>query len=212
MKKTLYTLSLSAALIALFSASAHAAEKSAVYGVGRFAMQFADGSVVKSNGTEVGDFDLDNAGLDIGVGVKLNDMFRAEITYNYRGGGENEKTWLSSSSYIKETYTLTTSGVMLNGYIDIPTNSAVKPYIGAGVGFTNVEYELEYEVNGFHETDKVSSTEFSYNFAAGIGIEMNKQVTWDIGYRYTDYGSFKKNNVDFDTSASEVVVGVRYLF
>lgn len=212
---------LSVAFVALFATSAQAQntrgyrnagyqDKSSVYAVGRFALSFTDGTAKDEDGAKYGDFDVGNGGLDVGVGIKLNDLFRAEVTYNYRGGGENEKT-VYGSYYESQKYNVTSSAFMLNGYIDVPVSSQIKPYIGAGVGFADVEYSVKYEGTGKGKA-KDSSTEFSYNFAAGIGLEMNKQVTWDIGYRYVDFGSFKKDGLKFETSANEILLGVRYSF
>ncbi|MGN1080381.1 MAG: hypothetical protein ACI4TE_09450, partial [Alphaproteobacteria bacterium] len=45
----------------------------------------------------------------------------------------------------------------------------------------------------------------------GYGEEMAAYAE-KYGYRYVDFGSFKKNGYKFDTSANEVLLGVRYSF
>lgn len=213
---------ISVAFITLFTTSAQAQntskygnpDKPSAYVVGRFAFSSTDGSVKDEAGEKHGDFDIGNGGLDVGIGFKPDDIFRAELTYNYRGGGENEQdTYGGISGYQSHKYDLTSSAFMLNGYIDIPVSSKIKPYIGAGIGFANVEYSIEHESMWWgKQKEKASSIEFSYSFVAGVGFETNEQITWDFGYRYVDFGSFKKNGYKFDTSANEVLLGVRYSF
>lgn len=49
-----------------------------------------------------------------------------------------------------------------------------------------------------------------------VGAEVAKNVTVDVDYRYTDYGSFSKTEEDgklkFDTKAHQIPAGVRYSF
>ncbi len=219
MKKFLF-LSVASVASSAFSAQAQTlnannAELSGagIYAVGQAVLSFVDDSAKNlANGAGYGDFDVGNGGFDIGVGYRLNNWLRAEVTYNYRGGGENEKMVYGAGVYSDNKYSVTTSGVMLNGYVDIPVGGAVVPYVGAGVGFTNVEYTIEFEGNGGKGKRKVDSSGFSYGFAAGIGIEMNERVAWDVGYRYANHGSFKKHGGKFSTAANEILIGARYSF
>ena len=219
MKKFLF-LSVASVALSAFSARAQTpnannadASAAGMYGVGQAALSFVDDSAKDLvDGAGYGDFDVGNGGFNIGVGYRLNDLVRAELTYNYRGGAENEKTIQGAGVYSDNKYSVTTSGVMLNGYVDIPVGGTVTPYVGAGVGFTDVEYMVEFEGTGGKGKRKVASSGFSYGFAAGVGIEMNERVAWDVGYRYVNHGSFKKHGGKFATAANEVLIGARYSF
>lgn len=219
MKKFLF-LSVASVALSAFSARAQTpnannadASAAGMYGVGQAALSFVDDSAKDlADGAGYGDFDVGNGGFNIGVGYRLNDLVRAELTYNYRGGAENEKTIQGAGVYSDNKYSVTTSGVMLNGYVDIPVGGTVTPYVGAGVGFTDVEYMVEFEGTGGKGKRKVASSGFSYGFAAGVGIEMNERVAWDVGYRYVNHGSFKKHGGKFATAANEVLIGARYSF
>ena len=219
MKKFLF-LSVASVALSAFSARAQTpnannadASAAGMYGVGQAVLSFVDDSAKDLvDGAGYGDFDVGNGGFNIGVGYRLNDLVRAELTYNYRGGAENEKTIQGAGVYSDNKYSVTTSGVMLNGYVDIPVGGTVTPYVGAGVGFTDVEYMVEFEGTGGKGKRKVASFGFSYGFAAGVGIEMNERVAWDVGYRYVNHGSFKKHGGKFATAANEVLIGARYSF
>ena len=67
-----------------------------------------------------------------------------------------------------------------------------------------------------NETNSFSKNKFAYSLMAGVGAEITKNVTVDVGYRYTDYGSFSKTLEDgklkFDTKAHQILAGVRYSF
>lgn len=47
---------------------------------------------------------------------------------------------------------------------------------------------------------------------AGVGAEVAKNVTVDVGYRYTDYGTMSKDGYKHDTKAHQIPAGVRYSF
>ncbi len=219
MKKALF---LSVASVALSAVSAAAqtldannadSSESGMYAVGQAVLSFVDDSAKDlASGAGYGDFDVGNGGFNIGAGYRMNDLLRAELTYNYRGGAENEKTIQGAGVYSDNKYSVSTSGIMLNGYVDIPVGGAVTPYVGAGVGFTDVDYTVEFEGTGGKGKRKVDSSGFSYGFAAGVGIEMNERVAWDVGYRYVNHGSFKKHGGKFTTAANEVLIGARYSF
>lgn len=46
----------------------------------------------------------------------------------------------------------------------------------------------------------------------GVGAEVAKNVTVDVGYRYTDYGTMSKDGYKHDTKTHQIPAGVRYSF
>ena len=46
----------------------------------------------------------------------------------------------------------------------------------------------------------------------GVGAEVAKNVTVDVDYRYTDYGTMSKDGDKHDTKAHQIPAGVRYSF
>ena len=232
------TLVMSAALIALTSASAQAQtykqtrqaqpyqqeqqvradKKSAVeitpyFGIRGIASfqksKFAADERMKEN--------FDNAGLEVAVGTKITDNFRAEFAYTYRGGSDMEKTFFDEYGSV-ETKTKvepTVQSYMLNGYVDLPTAAKVRPYLGAGVGFAKAKYAFtdeNFDPDYEREKSNPSKTKFAYSLSAGLTYEATKALSWDIGYRYADFGSFTKESAKFKTKAHEVVFGARFAF
>ena len=63
-----------------------------------------------------------------------------------------------------------------------------------------------------NETFTHSKNKFAYSLMAGVGAEVAKNVTVDVGYRYTDYGTMSKDGYKHDTKAHQIPAGVRYSF
>ncbi len=148
-------------------------------------------------------------GGDIAVGAKIGDA-RAELEYGFTKMGT--KTALDEDEASKVKFGMQT--VMLNGYYDFHNDSVFTPYIGAGIGFADMTLKFTDE-DGAYSKSKVK---FAYGLKAGVGIEVAKNVTVDVGYRYLK-PSVAKYGVDEDgeqvkmkTHMSEATVGVRFAF
>lgn len=243
------TLALSAALVALFSASAQAQtaqrqnaqrayaaqpyqqqqqvradKKSGIeitpyFGI-RGIASFQKSKVTDTeDGQKILDENFDNGGLEVAVGTKITDNFRAEFAYAYRGGSDYEVTkHYAADDFEKVKFEPTVQSFMLNGYVDLPTAAKIRPYLGVGVGFGKAKYEVSGtgtdEDTGELESfkDNMSKTKFAYSLSAGLTYEATKALSWDLGYRYADFGDFTKDGTKFETKAHEVVFGARFAF
>ena len=155
-----------------------------------------------------------NFGGDVAVGAKIGAV-RAELAYTYLAKDDKTRKY-DGGKYKTE---ISGQSFMLNGYYDIENPTIFKPYVGAGVGMAKMKYQLKYTDFAdpeFNSSESFSKNKFAYSLMAGVGAEVTKNITLDIGYRYTDYGSFSKNivgdKVKFDTKAHQVLAGVRYSF
>ena len=158
---------------------------------------------------------FDNAGLEVAVGTKITDNFRAEFAYTYRGGSDKEETYNDGTGPAKTKLEPTVQSYMLNGYVDLPTAAKVRPYLGVGVGLATTKYAItDKELYGSFEKDKtnLSKTKFAYSLSAGLTYEATSALSWDLGYRYADFGSFTKEDSKIKTRAHEVVIGARFAF
>jgi len=105
---------------------------------------------------------LNNMRFEIEAGYRVNDLDKSGGTTSlafapFTAGGQ-----IKSVSY------------MVNALYDVKTDTQITPYFGAGVGYSNVEYQ--------NDSDMV----FSYQFMAGVGYEptLIPNTIWSIGYRY----------------------------
>jgi opacity protein-like surface antigen len=175
-----------------------------------------------------------------GIGYRVNKWFRADITGEYRsnadfsgadlvdaGGGPFPVTPNTYDAKKREWLALA------NGYIDMGSWHGISPYIGAGVGFANIE------ISGFTDIGVGSSGDPAiafgddndeWNFAwavyAGLGFEVTPKLTLDLGYRYLDLGDAESGNLvaydgtdavdnpmEFnDITSHDIRVGMRYQF
>src|SRR5258708_6113979 len=98
-----------------------------------------------NNTTSVQNLSFNTAGIfGLGVGYRVNNWFRGDITGEYRGNsqffGTDAITFPGPGGFGTDTYHATKSEwvVLANGYIDLGTWWCMTPFIGAGVGGARV--------------------------------------------------------------------------
>lgn len=148
--------------------------------------------------------------LRVAAGVKLFDALRTELEL-----GMNTGTRVSWDDIENSTFS---NALLVNAYYDFDTHTGFKPYIGAGIGIAELEYKNEDWITGLVFKDK--GTNFAYQFGAGVSYDFNKHFSLDVGYRYTNYGVFKKattalggvEDVKTALKTNDISVGFRVLF
>lgn len=143
-------------------------------------------------------------GLNAAVGAKIDD-FRVEFEYGFRSLKQRIDVDEDGAGYDK----FGMSTYMINGYYDIRNSSIVTPYVGIGLGFADMKLKYSDEENLYSK----SKTKFAYSLNAGIGIEVAKNITVDVGYRYLKPGNFKfLEGIKVETHTNEISAGVRFDF
>ena len=166
--------------------------------------------------TIIHDSDLANPGLptvsaeyDKGYAFNVNggynfDGFRLEGEFGYKHANVNSISGPGGTFNISGG-DATFMSYMANGYYDIKAEPAITPFIGAGLGLINGELND----NG-HKAD---DTVFGYQLIAGIGFNINKNVTIDISYRFQGAASdLNVEGTDVSYKSSNLMAGVRYNF
>lgn len=139
------------------------------------------------------------------MGVELNPMIRVEgeigFHLNTADQGGTPVDW-----------TFRTISFMGNGYFDIPTNSPLRPYLGAGLGFALVQ--LEGDLFGVSDSD--SDLVGAFQLMAGVGFDLNPRVSFTFGYRYfnTTDPTFSASfgSIDTEFTSHDVLFGARFRF
>jgi len=138
----------------------------------------------------------------LGVGYKVNNWFRADVTGEYRGNsqfhGTDRITYVGGIGI--DTYNGTKNEwvVLANAYIDLGTWWYITPFIGAGVGGARVA------INGFTDAsianngggalpglayaDNVSKWNLAWAVHAGLAYKVTPNFTVELAYRYLDMG------------------------
>jgi opacity protein-like surface antigen len=149
--------------------------------------------------------------VSAGIGYRFNNWLRFDLTGEYRGKsgiGVNDSLTFQGFTQINQTNTyrgdLSSFVGMANAYVDLGTFCALgclTPYLGAGVGLARNEVSgvIDQGVQNFPLLGGGSSPTFGYaannsktNVAyalmAGVGYEINKNLTLELGYRYINLG------------------------
>lgn len=183
-----------------------------------------------------------NVGLmnsTLGVGYVFNHWFRSDVTYEWNqaysgtfsqtfrpysigsmqyGGCPFSDTTLTSC-YKVDTTTLQNWSMMANVYGDLGTWFGATPYLGGGLGFTNLRATstekfyfsngTSYSYNGANNTwcpggsgsacyvvgytgpkaQTLVFTNFTWSLMAGLAFDIAPHLKLDIGYRYMNMGS-----------------------
>ena len=122
------------------------------------------------------------------VGMHLND-FRTELEYTYRNKIEGD--------YIGAKHKVDTMSMMINGYYDIDTGMALRPFVNLAIGASRLKIK---DVGVSSKTDY----KFSWGGGVGVGYDITKDITFDVGYRFQDLGKQIKSN--------EFYGGLRFAF
>lgn len=167
------------------------------------------------------DFDNPFSGT-FGVGYQFNDMFRADLTGDYFGGDvrgsgranipcAGEAVGTSCRGSLDADYKAI--GLMANGYVDLATVAGLTPYVGAGLGVTQLRWnDVALRTScvpgaagcsgaaPVNQTfDGESSWRLTYALMAGVSYNMTEQLKLDVGYRYsqiTDGDMFNGSDTD----------------
>ena len=166
---------------------------------------------VDFSGTGGDKFDVDDkvfgGTIAAGLSTKLSSgAIRAEIEYNKSADAKKTKAVAVDNIIGSGAFKVETQSIMLNGYYDFDTNTQFKPYIGAGVGYTKLKGSLKFDGESLGSMD---DNTFTWQIGAGIGYDVNNNVTLEAGYRYIDYGDFKEDDVKLESKAHEILAGVR---
>lgn len=110
---------------------------------------------------------------------------------------------------------ITTTGVYVNGYYDFNQDGALQPYLGAGIGFSDVS--VTYRPSDIGVIDG-SETKFGYQVKAGATWKLENQweVFGEYAYRATEDieldNQLFPGSLDIENTQNVFAIGVRYRF
>ena len=130
----------------------------------------------------------------VGIGYRLTEAFRADLTYNRRTGFSLSGADSAGTGFDPDVKSDT---VLLNGYYDLPvTMKSVRPYIGGGIGRSRNEMDpIRWNdpgcCSGTLTGGKTTST--AWQLTLGADVMLDKSWILEIFYRYADMGDIKKD-------------------
>ena len=180
-----------------------------------------------------GSADYDNfeyrSGTDwsIGAGYQFNSFLRGDVTVgSWRRGvyGTDNDTAPCSDPLLfptavgcrsVDTTTVTAWETMANVYADLGTYVGITPYLGGGLGVTNLKYsDLSNVAECYDATSAAiagcgysathtgeSSWRFTWALMAGASYDISKNLKFDLGYRYAHVSGGAMFGFDAATAA-----------
>ena len=155
---------------------------------------FDDGGVATfSLGTTIG-----SAGrIEAEVGARVNDLDKLSLD-GYSGSANLDGD-------------VTTTSFMGNAFYDFKNGSRFTPFIGGGLGFANVEYDID-SVDGYNINEKDDDTVMAYQFMLGGGFAATEQMSIDLQYRFFGTADPEIDGTDFEYQSHNAMIGIRYSF
>lgn len=184
----------------------------------------------------------------IGVKIELDDIkflsFRVEGEYIHSQQASTntidvQKLFtaigMEEAPVFDVTFNSRTDTFFLNGYVDLKTDTFIKPFLSLGLGYTNFEANVKLKTNypiGLPLTGMLEFEEKNIAWSIGFGLsfQIKDNVFIDTQYRYIDYGkisvgdefismgnmiggvSFDSETLAFTQDAHQLSVGLRVHF
>jgi opacity protein-like surface antigen len=173
-----------------------------------------------NNTSSVQNLGFNTAGIfGLGVGYKVNNWFRVDVTGEYRGNSQFFGTDRISfpGGVGTETYHATKSEwvVLANAYVDLGTWWYITPFIGAGVGgarvgianFTDqgIANNGAGALPGLVFGDNLSKWNLAWAIHAGLAYKVSPNFTVELAYRYLDMGDGLTGDLSAFDGANNVV-------
>lgn len=143
----------------------------------------------------------------LGAGYRFNNWFRVDVTGEYRGAssiGVNDRVFNPfANGNQTNTYrgNLSSMVALFNAYVDLGTWNCLTPYLGAGIGVAQnritgvtdqgvlfVNEPVGPVVSTLGTGGSGTKTGLAWALMAGVGYEVNKNLTLEVGYRYLNLG------------------------
>lgn len=195
------------------AASAQSFDMSTLYvkGFGGATWPSGDDENVRRNGSKVGRIDLNyDTGYTLGLAAGFQPMpnLGLEFEYAYRNADYRGTVKNLAGDRARGKGTAKVNALMVNGVYNFTdlANPQLVPYIGAGVGAAQLDYEGD-----------TSTWNFAYQVMAGIGYEVAPQWTIFGEGRWFSTAESKiwpggGNATDLTFGTFDLLVGAKYTF
>ena len=146
-------------------------------------------------------------GGSVEVGARL-DQFRLGLEGYYNDTGKD--------NVYEAKLKFKTKGTFLNVYYDIPpifeNMKQLKPYIGAGIGYSALKMGISYSNSS--EKHSLKDKDWGLNAGFGVSYGLNDHTELTLGYRYEKLGEVKQDyyRVKVRYVNNKVAFGLRYTF
>ncbi|RLB77540.1 MAG: hypothetical protein DRH06_03570 [Deltaproteobacteria bacterium] len=206
--KNLLAVLISLALFVGFTVSTASA---GVYISGNLGAVFLNDADLDEDG-DTGELTFDNGGVaTFALGTTIGSAGRIEVELASRVSDFDEMK-IDGWDTFDLNGDVTTGSFMGNVYYDFKNGSRFTPFIGGGLGFANVEYDID-SVAGIDDTDtKEDDDVVAYQIMLGGGFAATEQLSIDLQYRFFGTEDPDIDGVDIEYQSHNVMLGLRYSF
>jgi len=158
-----------------------------------------------------GDFSFGGGfSIDGGIGYDFGAL-RAELTYGYTRASLNEVNINNSDYNFSGSGIINKNDVMGSLYWDIDTNSRFTPYLGGGIGYTNLSTP-SVTIDGYR-TDSASRGLFGWQAKVGVSYIMSYNTDVYVEGTYSGASGFYNGDVHYNSyNDFGAKLGFRYRF
>lgn len=145
-----------------------------------------------------------------GIGYRIHEVLRTDLTVSYRGGYEVDYATSILATPLTARGDVSSLSSFLNLYADLDRWGPLQPYIGVGVGLSqNKVGDVTGTAAGtpFATIEGASKTSLAWQAMAGVSLAFTYNAFLDIGYHYVDLG--EAETADRGTAFGVPVTGVR---
>lgn len=190
----------------------------ATLGVGAAWPQNVTGSTSVFDIDVSGDYSLDpGVAVEVGAGYDFG-VVRAELTYLYNNATLNSLRVSALGQSVSASISnggVNTNSVMASAYVDIPTKSRIVPYVGGGLGYTNVSWGSYNASAGGLTLSQSSGGQgvLGYQGKVGVSYRASKEADVFLEATYQGTAGFSVESVSYDPLSSwGARLGARYRF
>lgn len=145
------------------------------------------------------------------VGRKINDIFALEFEYMYRSNSDTSVNSISPTGPKNISWGAKTNTFMFNASVDIIKHRLFRPYVKAGIGYSNNNSDnyvstITNNSGGLVEKNTYggkTTNEFAWQAGVGINMTLNKTFDVNIEYMYVDKGQIETANSRTYTTSTQ---------
>jgi len=129
-----------------------------------------------------------------GIGYKINDYFRTDLTLDYQTKSKFRGTTTGCGGFCvsQDSSDVTALSLLANAYVDLGTWHKFTPYVGGGIGGAHVKWgdlrntscSLDGVCDATLTHDGHSEWRFAYAAMAGVSYAFTSNLALDVGYQY----------------------------
>jgi opacity protein-like surface antigen len=148
-------------------------------------------------------------GLGTFVGYKFVD-FRLEAELFYSSNTVNKvrnSSPLTSDVNTEASGNIANTTIAINGYYDLPVNWQIKPFIGAGIGFSYLS-SSSLDLGGGQVVQIDRQPLFTYQLKAGFSLPVAERTNLFVQYRYLNTAGFTSSGSLRGIPVSNTIDGI----